>query len=114
MFQQLTKPVSFATTPAATGGSGAAAGLGGSALGVSDLFSGIGSAASNVLNLTTSYQIKELTGLLGSTALNPILQAIAMDHPALRLHLVVHSFGGRLVTATSAGVGAATILRPAQ
>ena len=41
VFQQLTKPVSFATTTAATGGSGAAAGLEGSGLGVSDLFSDI-------------------------------------------------------------------------
>ena len=65
VFQQLTKPVSFTTTPAATGGSGAAAGL----------------------------------------------RGIAKDHPALRLHLVGHSFGGRLVTATSAAVSAATILR---
>ena len=111
VFQKLTKPVSFTTTPAAGGGSGSAAGLGGSALGVSDLFSGIGSAASNVLNLTTYYQMKERAGLIGSTALNPILQAIAKEHPALRLHLVGHSFGGRLVTATSAGVSAATILR---
>jgi alpha-beta hydrolase superfamily lysophospholipase len=64
-----------------------------------------------VLNLTTSYQMKERAGLIGSTALHPILQAIAKDHPALRLHLVGHSFGGRLVTTTSAGVSAATILR---
>jgi hypothetical protein len=39
------------------------------------------------------------------------LRGIAKDHPALRLHLVGHSFGGRLVTATSAAVSAATILR---
>jgi len=111
VFQKLAKPVSFTTTPAAGGRSGAAAGLGGAALGVSDLFSGIGSAASNVLNLTTYYQMKERAGLIGSTALNPLLQAIAKEHPALRLHLVGHSFGGRLVTATSAGVSTATILR---
>jgi hypothetical protein len=88
VFQKLTMLVTFTTIPAAGGGSGSAAGLGGSALGVSDLFSGIGSAASNVLNLTTYYQMKVRAGLIGSTALNPILQAIAKEHPALRVHLV--------------------------
>lgn len=39
---------------------------------------------------------------MGSIGLNPLLRALAKEHSALRIHLVGHSFGGRLVTATAA------------
>ena len=111
VFQKLGKPVSFTATALPGNGSGGIAGQGGSALGIGDLFSGVGSAARNVLNLITYYQMKERAGLIGATALNPLLRAIRKEHPALRLHLVGHSFGGRLVSATAAGTSAATILQ---
>jgi hypothetical protein len=111
VFKKLAKPVSFTEITASGGTAGAAAGIGGSALGIGDFFSGIGSAARNVLNLTTYYQMKERAGRVGSTALNPILRAVAKENPALRIHLVGHSFGGRLVTATAAGASAATVFK---
>lgn len=109
VFKKLKNPVSFTATSLPSAGGGSAAGVGAAALGVADVFSGIGSAARNVLNLTTYYQMKERAGLIGSTALNPLLRAIAKDHPSLRIHLVGHSFGGRLVTATAAGANAASL-----
>ena len=111
VFENLGKPVSFTATALPGEGNGTTAGQGGSGLGLGDLFSGIGSAARNVLNLTTYYQMKERAGLIGSKALNPLLRSIRRDHPALRLHLVGHSFGGRLVSATAAGASAATLLQ---
>ena len=111
VFQKLGKPVSFTATALPGNGSGGTAGQGGSALGIGDLFSGVGSAARNVLNLITYYQMKERAGLIGATALNPLLRGIRRDHPALRLHLVGHSFGGRLVSATAAGASATTLLQ---
>lgn len=110
VFKRLMNPVSFAAESQGSDGT-AAAGLSGSALGVGDVFSGIQSAARNVLNLTTYYQMKERAGLIGATALNPLLRAIARDFPDLRIHLVGHSFGGRLVTATAAGDSNATVLK---
>jgi len=95
VFQNLGNPVSFTA----------------SALGLGDLFSGVGSAARNVLNLTTYYQMKERAGLIGSIALNAILRGIRSDYPALRLHLVGHSFGARLVSAAAAGNSAAMLLQ---
>ncbi len=110
IFKKLAKPVSFVQPAPADGTSGAAAGLGGSALGIGDYFSGVQSAARNVLNLTTYYQMKERAGNIGSTALNPMLRTLVQQNPQLRIHLVGHSFGGRLVTATAAGAGDSTVL----
>ena len=76
---------------------------GGGAAGIGNFFSGIGSAANNLLNLTTYYQMKERAGLVGRVGLNPLLRDLQAANPALRLHLAGHSFGGRLVTAALAG-----------
>lgn len=112
VFKRLAKPVSFTVTSVAEGATGSAAGIAdGSAMDSGGFFTGIGSAARNVLNLTTYYQMKERAGLIGSQALNPLLRAIAKDHPTLRLHLVGHSFGGRLVTATAAGTASTSIFK---
>jgi hypothetical protein len=111
IFKKLEKPVSFVQSAPATGTTGAAAGLSAAALGIGDFFSGIHSAARNVLNLTTYYQMKQRAGIIGSTALNPMLRAIEQQNPQLHIHLIGHSFGGRLVTATAAGTGDVTILK---
>lgn len=73
-----------------------AAGLGGA-------FSGVGAAARRVLNLTTYYQMKHRAGLVGAAGLNPVLRELQALQPGLRLHLIGHSFGARLVTAAVAG-----------
>lgn len=72
--------------------------------------SGIGSAAGNVLNLITYYQMKERAGRIGRAALNPLLHALSGDYPQLRLHLVGHSFGARVVSAAVAGSDSSGVL----
>lgn len=76
---------------------GAAAGLFEGAL------DGVKSAARRLLNLTTYWEMKARSGTVGTVGLNPILGRLQHDHPDIRMHLVGHSFGGRLVTATVAG-----------
>jgi hypothetical protein len=118
VFEKLKQPVSFTETAApGTGGAtplGMAAGpldAEGGAAGLGAVFSGIGSAAGNVLNFTTYYQMKERAGLVGRVGVNPLLRSLQAAHPALRLHLVGHSFGGRLVTAAVAGENDAGLLK---
>ena len=49
--------------------------------------------------------MKQRAGTVGKTGLNLLLQQIRTQHPALKLHLMGHSFGGRLVTAAALGTG---------
>lgn len=110
LLEKLKKPVSFtvARPPANTGG---AAGIGtGGAAGLGEFFSGVWSGVRNALNFTTYYQMKERAGLVGANGLNPILRALQASRPDVKLHLIGHSFGGRLVTAAVAGADDATLL----
>ncbi len=75
--------------------SGAAAGLG-------DVLIGMRAAAWRLLNYATFYQMKERAGVVGSS-LNAVLDELRQRSPRLRLHLVGHSFGARVVAATTDG-----------
>jgi len=81
---------------------GMAMGAGGAA-GIGDFFGGIKAAARRALNFATYYQMKERAGKVGAGGLNPLLRELRAAAPDLRIHLVGHSFGGRLVTAAAMG-----------
>lgn len=118
LFNALAQPISFTEevgAGAAGGGAiGSATGLGngqGNAAGLTDFFDGALSGARNMMNLVTYYKMKERAGLVGAKGLNPLLREIRGAHPELRIHLVGHSFGGRLVVAAVAGSSPAEVLR---
>lgn len=75
----------------------------GSAMGLFDLFSGVRSGAQAALNLTTYWTMKRRAGDIGLKGLSPLLHKVRHRSIDLRLHLVGHSFGGRLVTAATLG-----------
>jgi hypothetical protein len=77
---------------------GISAGEAGQAEGLGDFFDGVTCGARNVLNYLTYYQMKERAGTVGGRGLAPILAVIRKEFPALRVHLIGHSFGGRLVS----------------
>jgi pimeloyl-ACP methyl ester carboxylesterase len=57
-----------------------------------------------LLNFATYYEMKDRAGLIGREGLNPFLARLQAQSPSnLRLHLIGHSFGGRLVTAAADG-----------
>jgi len=87
--------------------SGGAASLGGAA-GLGDWFGKVADGARNLANLVTYYQMKNRAGVIGQGGVRDALERIRNDRPAsgpraLAIHLVGHSFGGRLVTAAAAG-----------
>jgi hypothetical protein len=95
-------PAAPVTGAAATGGAEAidadpAASGAGAAAGFNPI-AGIQQAANLLLNLTTYYVMKERAGTVGQTGAAPLIASALQSNPGLRVHLVGHSFGGRLVT----------------
>lgn len=71
----------------------------GEAAGFRSFFSGVTNSVVNLLNLTTYYKMKNRAGTVGSKGLAPLIDRLASQ--VERIHLVGHSFGGRLVTAAA-------------
>jgi hypothetical protein len=88
------------------GAAGPDAGEGGAA-GLGDFFHGMKAAANRVLNFLTYYEMKRRAGLVGKSGVADALRHVSQRLPGLRLHLVGHSFGGRLVTAAADASGPA-------
>jgi len=90
--------------PVSSGGGAAVVGGGGGAAGLGDLVDGFTAGARRIANFVTYYQMKERAGVVGTTGLGPLLVRCRKANPGLRLHLVGHSFGARLVTAAAAAL----------
>lgn len=113
IIEDLGTPLAVEMAAHAGGGSGAAAmgvGMPGAgtfegAAGLGDVFNKIRTGVQNILNFTTYYQMKERAGTVGRNGVNRMLRALRAAHPGLKLHLIGHSFGGRLVTAAADGPG---------
>jgi hypothetical protein len=112
LLERLKQPISFTAVKVPDAGGAAAIGDDtAGAAGLGSFFSGLTSGVRNALNYTTYYQMKARAGLVGSKGVNPMLASIKSQYPALRIHLVGHSFGGRLVTATAAGIDDEAVLK---
>lgn len=86
---------SLGTTHVPTQEEGGAAGL------MSFFGGGLLNGARNVLNLVTYYEMKDRAGRIGADGLAPLLRSLRQHQPELRVHLIGHSFGARLVTAAT-------------
>jgi predicted alpha/beta hydrolase family esterase len=78
--------------PKTTSAEGAAGFLG--------FLSGFKSAAMNALNFTTYYEMKSRAGNVGKNGVAPLIDALS--NSVDRVHLIGHSFGGRVVTSAAA------------
>jgi hypothetical protein len=93
------------------GGAGGRSSLGnGGAAGLGDFLSGIQAAARRIANFATYYQMKSRAGTVGSKGVADLLRQIRAVKPPIRIHLVGHSFGGRVVTAAAHALPATTDL----
>ncbi|MFD3540295.1 serine-threonine protein kinase [Streptomyces sp. NPDC058662] len=54
--------------------------------------------AKELLRQATFYRMKKRAGVIGERGLGPVLARLADERPALRVHLVGHSFGARVVS----------------
>ena len=91
----------------ASGGVGgadrAATGAPGGAVGFELSLAGTRAAARRLLNYVTYYQMKERAGVVGRDGVNGVLREVRARRPDIRIHLVGHSFGGRVATAAAVG-----------
>jgi hypothetical protein len=72
----------------------------GGTAGIMEFFSGFKAAAANILNYTTYYEMKTRSGAVGKNGVGPLIDKLAPQ--VQRIHLIGHSFGGRVVTAAAA------------
>jgi hypothetical protein len=83
--------------PAGAAGEGGAAGLG-------SAFSRLWNGAKEALRQLTYFEMKKRAGVVGQQGLGPLVGRLAATAPDLRVHLIGHSFGARLVSFGLAGL----------
>lgn len=105
LVNKLTKPLNPPDIPAGVGaasldpfGDGTASGLGGAA-GFRDLLGGIKAGFLHLLNYTTYYVMKARAGTVGEKGVEPLMEKLRGARPDLRMHMIGHSFGCRVVAA---------------
>jgi hypothetical protein len=81
------------------------AGSGSSSQGIGDWFHNAINGAKDALRVFSYTTMKARAGNIGRSGLGPLLTALHGRSPALRVHLIGHSFGARLVSFALAGVG---------
>lgn len=104
LFRELRAPLKERPRPSGAGGAAGGVGSGptsGPAGRLGSVFASAKAAAERLLNLATYYQMKERAGRVGSAGAAELLRTIRQTVPALKIHLVGHSFGARLVTAAT-------------
>jgi pimeloyl-ACP methyl ester carboxylesterase len=90
----------IAPRPSGAGGATGVSDAGG-ATSLGDLLEGDKAAARRLANFATYYQMKTRAGIVGRIGVASMLQQVRERHPKVKIHLVGHSFGGRLVTAAA-------------
>jgi hypothetical protein len=73
---------------------------------IGDALRGIWNGAKEALRQATYWQMKNRAGVVGRNGLGPLLGRLATAAPQVRVHLIGHSFGARLVSYALAGLPA--------
>jgi hypothetical protein len=76
----------------------------GGAAGFGDPFGRLWNGAKEALRQLTYFEMKKRAGVVGKQGLGPLLGRIHQADPDLRIHLIGHSFGARLVSFALAGL----------
>ena len=82
---------------------------GGGAEGLPNPFTTLWSGAREVLRSMSYYEMKNRAGVIGQKGLGPLLSTLAPAGSPLRIHLMGHSFGARLVSFSLTGLPATAV-----
>jgi hypothetical protein len=75
-----------------------------SAQGIPNPFTSLWNGAKEVLRSMSYYEMKNRAGVIGRTGLGPMIGKLAAADPGIRVHLMGHSFGARLVAYSVSGL----------
>lgn len=84
----------------------------GTVQGLGSFFGGVFGKAGRLLNMTTWYVMKERAGVVGASGVAQAVRELKKANPAIRVHLVGHSLGGRLMAACAKSLGSGTKVQP--
>lgn len=80
--------------------------------GTHGLFGSIAGKVGQFLNLTTWYLMKDRSGTVGAKGVAPAVRALRKRSPDVRVHLVGHSLGGRLMASCAHALSTRPALQP--
>ncbi len=80
---------------------------GGAAEGLDDIFGKVWNGAKGALRAASYYEMKARAGDVGRKGLGPLLERLHARAPGMRVHLMGHSFGARLVSFSLSGISSA-------
>jgi hypothetical protein len=72
--------------------------------GLGNFFGSIGGGVGKFLNLAQWYTMKDRSGLVGATGVASAVRDLHTSDPAIRIHLVGHSLGGRVMAGCAKGL----------
>jgi hypothetical protein len=75
--------------------------------GIGNLFGGIAGGVGAFLNLTKWYVMKDRSGTVGAKGVATAVRTLRERYPAVKVHLVGHSLGGRLMASCAKALGEA-------
>lgn len=75
--------------------------------GIGDVFGKVWNGAKDALRTASYYEMKARAGDVGCNGLGPLLERLHARRPGLRVHLMGHSFGARLVSFALSGISSA-------
>ncbi len=106
LLESLSRPVLAASAVSAGGAAAGFSTLSGVMNGgAADLGDSVVAGIRRFLNVTTYYQMKERAGTVGTKGVAGVIDTVKGKLPRVRVHLVGHSFGGRVVTAATDAIG---------
>jgi len=80
--------------------------------GIGGFFGGIAGGVGAFLNLTKWYVMKERSGTVGASGVATVVRELHEKYPDVRIHLVGHSLGGRLMASCAKALSDKPMLRP--
>ncbi|HMF74643.1 MAG TPA: hypothetical protein VK604_03180 [Bryobacteraceae bacterium] len=84
----------------------------GSTQGIGSFFGSILGGVDKFINLTTWYIMKNRSGVVGANGVAKAVRDLKASNAAMRIHLVGHSLGGRLMAACAKSLAQSPLLQP--